>query len=160
LDNEDRELMMKAMSDNFDCQDEPRVGIFWYSVRDDALIEVVYSLVSECPIDANGYKTIRMLHQSHWKKRQMRCRAKGTGADYLKSDWISVPRGRVFQLKDGTFRVMTGSWIASYPQVKDEILFEFNLPPARTKFQQDSHWDIGKGWDKALPMPPLSTGHL
>jgi hypothetical protein len=42
---------------------------------------------------------------------------------------------------------MTGSWIASYPQVKDEILFEFNLPPARTKFQQDSHWDIGKGWD-------------
>jgi hypothetical protein len=139
--------MMKAMSDNFDCQDEPRVGIFWYSVRDAALIEVVYSLVSECPFDANGYKTIRMLHKSHWKKRQMRYQAKAGGPEYLKADWISVPRGRVFQLKDESFRVMTGSWIAVYPQVKEDILFEFNLPAAKTKFGQDSRWDIGKGWD-------------
>ena len=55
------------------------------------------------------------------------------------------PRGRVFEFKDEGFIVFTGSWINDYPEAKDEIIYEFQLP-ADTKFVQDEHWDLGHGW--------------
>ena len=57
-----------------------------------------------------------------------------------------VPRGRVFEFKNEGFKVYTGKWIDNYPQVKDLIIEEFQLPKEDTEFRQDYHWDIGHGW--------------
>lgn len=59
-----------------------------------------------------------------------------------------VPRGRVFEFQDEGFRVYTGKWINDYPNVKELIIKEFQLPIDKTKFLIDSHWDIGHGWSQ------------
>ena len=40
---------------------------------------------------------------------------------------------------------MVGNWIDKYPQCKDEIIYEFQLPED-TEFVKDVHWNIGRGF--------------
>lgn len=47
---------------------------------------------------------------------------------------------------DGSFEVMVGSWVNSYPKCKSLIRAEFDLP-SDAKFLEDSHWNIGSGWE-------------
>ena len=36
--------------------------------------------------------------------------------------------------------------VSPYPQAKQLIIDEFQLPPDKTEFIIDSHWDVGHGW--------------
>ena len=46
------------------------------------------------------------------------------------------------------FGLSTGQYeacVMDYPEVKDEIMFEFQLPED-TEFVKDPHWNIGRGF--------------
>lgn len=138
---------IEAMAENIDKQDDPDVGIFWYDPEEDELFGVVSVSVDEAIaqqsslFDNKIVKTCRKLHYKVWQKEHFR------GKDSrFNGDWTQTPRGRVFALDDGTFVVMTGSWIRQYPQVMDYILDEFQLPEDQTKFKIDKHWDLGHGY--------------
>lgn len=141
------DLMINAMYDSMDSQEDPQVGIFWYDVVNDEL----FGVVSEPAEDAKEYisefgshtRTGKRLHKDIWKKEYFKGKDKRFQGDYTK-----IPRGRVFQIDD-KFVVMVGDWVDEYPQVKDEVLYEFQLPK-NTEFRKDIHWNIGHGWSEEL----------
>lgn len=143
-----RELMFE----NNEYQDDALVGIFWYDPAKDDLFGVYAVDVN----DVNFYKsdtfncevkTCKQLHYAIWQKE---CN-KGRDKRFQTMDYTKYPRGRVFQLSDGSFIVCVGKWIRDYPSCKDLILIEFQLPKDNTEFVIDSHWDLGHGWsDKKL----------
>ena len=124
--------------------DKPQVGIFWYSPEDVELFGVV-SMDAE-DAEVSGKTTLGKRHDQVWKKEHFRAVAKNKvdSPFYDDSNAYNIPRGRVFLKKDG-FLVMVGKWIEDYPEAKDLLLDEFNLPPD-TEFRYDEHWDIGHGW--------------
>lgn len=137
---------MEFMASSDNLQDESFVGCFWYDNNKNELYGVV-----KTPAEEIGYyhslqwnkdvKTAHTLHEHIWNKQFHR------GKDSrFKGDYTQKPRGRVFEFKDEGFMVFTGSWINDYPEAKDEIMFEFQLPKDNTTFVQDEHWDIGHGW--------------
>ena len=46
---------------------------------------------------------------------------------YSESNGYNFPQGRVFK-NESVFYVMVGKWIDEYPQAKELIIEEFNLP--------------------------------
>ena len=140
----------ELMADNNQYTDDPYVGLFWYDIQNNELFGV-YSVLAK---DANyfqsdifnGYaRTCRPLHYALWQKGVNKNRDKRYQQNYTE-----VPRGRVFEVKDRGFVVCVGKWINDYPEAKNEILEEFQLPDD-TEFIIDSHWDLGHGWsDKHL----------
>ena len=58
------------------------------------------------------------------------------------------PRGRVFY-KDNKFVITVGSWINKDENYKviDLVEKEFDLTNEDTEIVEDSHWDIGSGWE-------------
>lgn len=141
----------ELMKYNNQFQDDPYVGIFWYDTVKDELFGVYSVLAMDCDpyfsklFHAN-VRTTRMLHQRMWDKESHHPKR---GVRF-KGDYTLVPRGRVFEVENRGFVVCVGSWINDYPQAKDEILYEFQLPD-NTEFMIDSHWDLGHGWsDKEL----------
>ena len=57
------------------------------------------------------------------------------------------PRGRIFYLPDeDRFVVTTGKWLEEYPEAKELVLEEFDLPAQNTVFEYAIHWDIGHSW--------------
>ena len=142
-------VAMEAMIDNMDSQNNPRVGSFWYDVENDMLFGVESQYAEDRPFyHSNQFnadiKTGRALHQDTWKRQAKIGRDKRFSGDYT-----LVPRGRVFEVKDKGFVVYTGDWINDYPQVKDLIKAEFELPE-NTEFVKDVHWDIGHGWGNEI----------
>ena len=45
---------------------------------------------------------------------------------------------------------MTGHWFDQYPQLKEEIIMEFQLPKDKTVFLKGEHWQLGHGWSEDL----------
>ena len=139
---------IEVMRFNEQFQDEPRVGIFWYDVNKNELFGVRQTHADEAKWYHSGQfntdiRTERDLHKDVWKKEFYRGRDKRFNGDHT-----LVPRGRVFEFKDEGFRVYIGRWINDYPNVKELIIDEFELPKDKTKFFIDSHWDIGHGWSQ------------
>ena len=145
-DNNMINAFREVMAYNNQFVDDPYVGIFWYSPIDDDLFGV-YSVLAtdakfyESKIFKANARTCSMLHYQVWEKEQRKRRRniKFTG------DYTKVPRGRVFEVEDKGFVVCVGSWINDYPQAKELILDEFQLPDD-TEFMVDYHWDLGHGW--------------
>ena len=138
---------IELMKEDAQYQDEPLVGIFWYSVTDNELFGVVNSPAMDLDWRTSQQfqatiRTDRRLHQDVWKKNHFKKIPK------FEHNYMYTPRGRVFEFKDEGFRVYTGKWINDYPQAKQLIIDEFQLPVNNTKFVQDSHWDIGHGWSQ------------
>lgn len=86
-------------------------------------------------------RTGRRLPKNVWGKRSQRKKDNRFSGDYTQ-----VPRGRVFEFKNEWFVVFTGKWKDDYPEAKEEIMFEFQLPEDNTRFVQNEHWDLGHGW--------------
>ncbi len=138
---------MDIMLDNDKYQDDPEVAMFWYDPEEDEL----FGIKSTVATNLNWYhsnqfdadiRTDTHLHKNIWQKEYFR------GKDIrFQGDHTLVPRGRVFEFKNKGFIVFTGDWIDDYPQVKQYILDEFNLP-ADTQFKKDVHWDIGHGFSE------------
>lgn len=140
----------EVMAENNKYADEPRVGIFWYDPESDDLFGV-YSVIAETEpsymseMFGNRTRTCKPLHYAEWQ------RGVNKGRDpRFKNNYTSVPRGRVFEVEGRGFVVCVGHWFNQYPQVRELILMEFQLPDD-TEFVIDSHWDLGRGWsDKHL----------
>lgn len=146
---EDKDLnsAYELMAYSEDYQDKPYVGAFWYDPIKQELYGVKPSLATDVPwYHSNQWnsdvKTGSVLHKTIWNKEVHRGRDKRFSGDYTLK-----PRGRVFEFKDKGFVVFTGSWINDYPEAKQEILDEFQLPEG-TEFRIDSHWDLGHGWSQ------------
>lgn len=125
--------------------DTPQVGIFWYSPKINDLFGVYTEDASV--VKAAKLTTLSKRHDQIWKKEHFRAVSKGdiNSPFYSNANVYDIPRGRVFVYGD-SYEVLIGKWIEDYPQVKDLILNEFNLPPDKTVFKYDSHWDLGHGW--------------
>ena len=142
----ERKTVMASMSDNFKNQEDPKVGIFWYDETSDELFGITASYANELPFNDHGNKTVTTLHKTWWKRQQEKAKAKNqTGSVFLK-DYTQVPRGRIFQRKDGTFELMCGSWINEH--IVDIVKDEFNLQNVPLEVIIDSHWEIGHGWSE------------
>ena len=135
----------EIMAQNNQYVDDPYVGIFWYDIENQELFGV-YSVLAE---DADYYysdvfkaraKTCKRLHNDLWKKGVSKNKDRR-----FKEKYTDVPKGSVFEVENRGFVVCVGKWINDYPEAKDEILYEFQLPD-NTEFVIDSHWDLGHGW--------------
>jgi len=142
---EESSAQIEYMRSNFDNQDEPKLGIFWYDPVADELFGVHTEFADDREYNSSGQKTCRTLHRKIWQKEKNRAVAKGIKSKYT-GDYTLIPRGRVWQQEsDSAFYVTVGTWINEYPQVKQLVIVEFELPND-TEFRYDYHWDIGQGW--------------
>ncbi len=140
---------IEVMRENMRYQDDPMLGIFWYDTKLNELFGVmssmaVDSLWYDSPQFGKRVRTDRRLHESVWKKNHFRGKDRRYWGDYTK-----IPRGRVFEFEGEGFKVFTGKWIEDYPDAKELILEEFQLPQD-TEFLQDIHWELGHGWSDEL----------
>lgn len=136
----------EIMSENIQYQDDPCVGIFWYDRNEKELFGIYSTLAedtqfSDVSIFDQKARTCRQLHYNIWDKNKRKNKDSRFRADYTK-----VPRGRIFQLEDGTFVVCVGKWFNTNKECLDLVLDEFQLPIDKTEVKVDSHWDIGHGW--------------
>jgi len=143
----ERKNVISSMSDNFDIQEDPMVGIFWYDNIDDELFGVTSAMASELSFNSQGKKTVGMLHKTWWKRQQEREKAKGKVSERFLQDYTMLPRGRIFQDKtENHFELMCGSWINDH--IIELIKEEFNLQNVPLKVIVDTHWEIGHGWSE------------
>lgn len=126
----------------------PYVGIFWYDTDKNELFGVYKTMVSALEFDRNGRKTYPILHKDIWNKEANKAKYRNKPTKF-KGDYTVIPRGSIFQYKDGHFEVMVGNWINSH-DIKDAVIDEFDLPENNTEFIIDEHWDIGHGWSDEL----------
>ena len=142
----ERTIIMTSMIDNFDNQEDPKVGIFWYDTQKDELFGVTAINVQELSFNSNGVKTVGTLHKAWWKKQQERLKAKKQPAGIFHNDYVDVPRGRIFQRNGGNFELMCGSWINEH--IVELVKDEFNLQNVPLEVTIDTHWEIGHGWSE------------
>lgn len=71
----------------------------------------------------------------------------GDGSTPFIGAYENKPRGRIFYLPDeDRFVVATGKWLEEYPEAKELVLEEFDLPAHNTVFEYAIHWDSGHSW--------------
>jgi hypothetical protein len=123
---------------SFNNQNEdPFVGIFWYDSKNNELFGIQSISVNQIPFDNNGKKTFRKTHKDYWKRESYR----PSRDKRIHGDYTMTPRGRVYQLKDNTFKVYVGDWINEYrDKVTDLIKEEFNID--KFEFIIDEHCGI------------------
>ena len=146
MSGEEQKAVMKAMSDNFEFQDEPKVGIFWYDERADELFGISKIEASELQFNINGLKTIKTLPKTWWQKQKNKAIFKGEDPGIFEMEYTKIPRGRVFQREDGVFQLMCGSWINDHIEVL--VKDEFDLQNVPFEKIVDEHWEIGHGWSE------------
>ena len=147
LSASERSDVINSMRDNFDIQEDPMVGIFWYDSIEDELFGITSAIASELSFNSNGKKTVGTLHKSWWKRQQEREKARGKQSKRFAKDYTLTPRGRIFQIEnDKHFELMCGSWINDH--IIELVKDEFNLQNVTLKAVIDTHWEIGHGWNE------------
>ena len=145
----DRDSVIKSMADSFEysSEDHPQIGIFWWDRNKNELFGVNKEDAEHCSFvqssDGDKIRSYGKLHKDIWTKGQKRSKSEFQG------DYTLVPRGRVSQYLNKGFVVFVGDWIDNYPQAKNEIIQEFELPKD-VIFIKDEHWNIGHGWSDEL----------
>lgn len=121
--------------------DDPKVGIFWYNPTTNELFGVVsLSLDDPDVTSCSDGKTCKILHKKKWQQEYRKLKYIGA--------YENKPRGRIFY-KDNKFLITVGSWINDAENYKAIELIEktFDLTNEDTEIVEDSHWDIGSGWE-------------
>ena len=130
----DRDIVIEAMKSLVDIQDSPMIGLFWY----DNIEDEIYGVRAEFACDKEfcwsktygAYiKSTIQTHEKAWEKEAK----KGKDARFF-CEYINSLKGSVFEFEDRGFVVITGSWINEYPNAKELILYEFQLPREKTDF--------------------------
>ena len=141
---------MRVMATNRGKGDEPKVGIFWYSVAQKELFGVVAHKHSDYvkPNARGGLITSSEMHEDVWKKEFHRQKYKKNGVGPFKGEYQWKPRGRVFyNPAEDQYIIGVGAWIDEYPEALDLIYEEFDLPRENTVLEKASHWDLGQTWN-------------
>ena len=125
----------------------PQVGIFWYNPA----LKNLFGISKDDAVNHIpdlGWSSIPKLHKDYWSKQFHRAVRKGLTESiyYKEGNYTKVPRGRVVVYADGTIKVFIGSWIDEYPEAKELVIDEFNLPED-VEFVKGDHWNIGNGWE-------------
>ena len=107
--------------------EKPMVGIFWYNSHENELF--VFDSIDPDFLKDTPLKTTSWRHDQVWEKEHFRvvARHKIDSPFYSDSNGYNFPKGRVFK-NESVFYVMVGKWIDEYPQAKELIIEEFNLP--------------------------------
>ena len=141
---------METMSQNLDTQNNPKVGIFWYSPVNKSLYGVVaidkdsYSK----PNAGGGLITCKELHEDVWKREYRNQKYKLNGVGPYIGDYKNKPRGRVFYSPEkDTYYIMVGSWINDNPEAIDIIVDRYDLKDCKVEVKISVHWEIGMGWE-------------
>ena len=143
MSEQERKAVMKTMSDFLDSQEDPKVGIFWYDEKTDALFGVNKAFADELQYNLNGLKTVGILHEQWWQREKNKRVSKGDNIGIFSVDYTQISRGRILQNKDGTFQLMCGSWINEH--IIDLVKEEFDLQNIPLEVKIDEHWEIGHG---------------
>ena len=147
MTDQERKNVISAMSDNFDKQDKPKVGIFWYNCENNELFGVSKINAEELMFNNNGLKTIGLLHKDWWKKERDKLFYRKKPLGIYGTDYTQIPRGRIFQReKDGVFQLMCGNWITD--EIENLVKLEFDLNNVPFERVIDTHWDLGHGWSE------------
>jgi hypothetical protein len=128
---------MKIMKELNNKSAEPKVGLFWYDLKRNKLVGVHKISLDNAFDNGNGRKTIDELHKDVFKDI----------SDFYPqyNDFMDMERGRVFyNYRKNIFIVKVGDWIEMFPNVKQLIINNFNLP-VNTEFSIDEHWNVGCG---------------
>ena len=150
---EEHEAYIDAMRQNVGYKPEPEVGIFWFNPEENDIFGIAKDPIDDVEFTANGVRTGKVLHRDYWTKLRNRATRRGQSDGIFFQKYTKVPRGSVFQLKNGgspagrTFQINVGSWIKSIDKelLMDLIIDEFNLEGEKVKIQEDEHWNIGRG---------------
>ena len=141
--------MMDAMDSNLENQENPKVGIFWYSPKiKDVFGVVAVDAYAQAEIEKRNAVSCKELHKYVWKKKYNYYKYHG-GNDLFVGDYKYTPRGRVFYLpKDNEFDIMVGSWINKNPEAIERIkeAFDLNGEGLNVKVKIGIHWEIGMGY--------------
>lgn len=143
-DDDLAERTMETMAQNLETQNNPKVGIFWYSPVNKSLFGVIaidkdsYSK----PNAGGGLITCKELHEDVWKRNQQNDRC------FYVGDYRQTPRGSVFYSPDeDKFYIMVGSWINENPEAIDLIIDRYDLNNCNVEVKISIHWEIGMGWE-------------
>ncbi len=152
MDAQQFEEAMNLMESNRGKDQEPKVGIFWYSPHQNDLFGVRSHRVSDYlkPNARSEFGTISCseMHEDVWKKEYHRQKYKNDGIGPYTGAYEMVPRGRIFYNPDTElFTIAVGSWIEQYPQAVQLIVDEFNLKGINYEVKTAHHWDIGQKWN-------------
>ena len=124
----DNEILMETMRENGRFQDNPQVGMFWYSPQRNRLVGVHSAYASELSFNAKGRKTMQVLQHKVWPDVREDAIANGSNDKiWSEEDYTQIPRGRIFQIKVPNsdveyFEILVGSWINEYPQAANLIV--------------------------------------
>lgn len=151
LSGKELDEAMRLMESNRGKDQEPKVGIFWYSPQSNDLFGVRSHRVSDyVKPNANtefGTVSCSEMHEDVWKKEYHRQKYKNGGVGPFTGAYEMVPRGRIFYNPDTkVFTIAVGSWIEQYPQAVPLIVDEFNLKDTTYEVKTAHHWDIGQKW--------------
>lgn len=143
---------MRLMQSNRGKDQEPQVGIFWYSPQRNDLFGIRSHRVSDYvkPNARSEFGTISCseMHEDVWKKEFHRQKYKNGGIGPFTGAYEMVPRGRIFYNPNTkVFTIAVGSWIEQYPQAVSLIVEEFNLGGTTYEVKTAHHWDIGQKWN-------------
>lgn len=141
--------MLDAMSSNLNSQDNPKVGIFWYSPRyNDVFGVVAVDAAKQSMIEKGNMVTCTELHKYVWSKQYNYHKYHG-GSNVFAGDYKDTPRGRVFwDRSSDEFIIMVGSWIDDYPDALPKIKRAFDLDGdgVDVVVKKGIHWEIGMGY--------------
>ena len=146
---EEYQSVLAQMEGNRGKGHTPKVGIFWYSKGRDELFGVVSHPVRDYSKAnaSDGRISCSELHEDVWRKEYNRQKHHGDGTGPFIGPYENKPRGRVFyEIATDRFIVMVGKWLEEYPEARELILEEFELPADKTVFEYAVHWDIGQKW--------------
>ena len=131
--------------------DDPKVGIFWYNPSRNELFGVVALSLNDSEVcDCPKGKTCNILHKKKWQieYRNLKYKEHKDNTFPYIGAYENKPRGRIFY-KDNKFIITVGSWINEKDNYRAIDLIEqrFDLTKEDTEIVEDSHWDIGSGWE-------------
>ena len=140
---------MAAMDATLGEQENPKVGIFWYSPQLQDVFGVVAIDAATAPKSGqSGLRTCKELHKYLWKKQFNYDKAHNINSPF-RGDYKYTPRGRIFyddELEE--YHILVGAWLNDYPEAQPKIRAAFNLtdPNLHVIFERGIHWEIGMGY--------------
>jgi len=132
----DRNIIMKRMESQLQNKNKPKVGSFYYDIKNKNLFLVDTLLTEKAYDPGNGIKTSDKLHKEIWQDNGMN------------GNYMDTPRGRVFyNVNKNEYQIMVGDWIKDTPNLKDIVIQRFNLQNEKVEVIEDEHWNIGNGFE-------------